>query len=117
MARSTGRGGRTLRGMVLARRESRQRPPPPPPPPPPPDEPPPPEPEELPGGVDAEAICELRLLPIALVRLDRLSLPTPRYQTMPALAVAAAAAPTASVNLCVHASSTSSATAYGNSAW
>ena len=66
-----------------------QRPPPPPPPPPPPENPPPPPPEELPGGVEADAICELRLLPIALVRLDRLSLPTPWYQAMPAVAVAA----------------------------
>ena len=34
------------------------QPPPPPPPPPPPEEPPPPEPDEDPGGLDADAMAE-----------------------------------------------------------
>src|SRR5687768_1851638 len=92
-----------------------QRPPPPPPPPPPPEEPPPPPPEELPGTLEEEAICELRLLPTALVKLPRSPMLLPWYQEIPAVAAATAAAPAATVNFFVHASSTSRATAYGSS--
>ena len=88
-----------------------QRPPPPPPPPPPPEEPPPPLPEELPGGVEAEAMDELRLLPRDWAKLPRLLIEPPWYQAMLEVAAAAAAAPTARVNFLVQACSTSSATA------
>src|SRR5690606_40998368 len=94
----------------------RYRPPPPPPPPPPPENPPPPPPEELPGGVDEDAICALRALPIELVKRPMSLLPLPWYHAMPAVAAAAAAVPTAAVNLPVQAFSTPSATAYGSSA-
>ena len=43
--------------------------------------------------------------------------PFPLYQPTEFAACIAAAAPTAAVNLCVHASSTPSANAYGNNAW
>jgi hypothetical protein len=41
------------------------RPPPPPPPPPLPDDPTPPDPELLPGGVDADAMDDVKLEPMA----------------------------------------------------
>src|SRR5690606_42143194 len=88
-----------------------QRPPPPPPPPPPPENPPPPPPELLPGGVAEEAIWLLRLLPMLLAKLPMSVIAPPWYQVMAEALAAAAAAPTARVNLPVQASSTSSATA------
>src|SRR5690606_30517745 len=103
-------------GSRKSSRQLRYRPPPPPPPPPPPDEPPPPEPELLPGGLEAEDAEELRLEPTALLKSPRFEIGAfPWYQLMPAAAAVAAAAPTASVNFFVQASSTSSATAYGRS--
>lgn len=88
-----------------------QRPPPPPPPPPPPEEPPPPLPEELPGGVDADATELVRLVLTDETMLSRLEKAPPWYQDIVEVAAAAAAAPTARVNFRVQASSTSSATA------
>src|SRR5690606_25118219 len=88
-----------------------QRPPTPPPPPPPPENPPPPLPELEPGGRDAEAMTELRLVPTERLNRDRSLTAPPWYQVIEAVAAAAAAAPAARVNFFVQASSTSSATA------
>src|SRR5690606_35436665 len=89
-----------------------QRPPPPPPPPPPPAKPPPPMPELLPGGVDADAICDPSVRPTERVNwpMSRTGA-LPWYQPMAAVAAAAADAPTAAVKRRVQASSTPSATA------
>src|SRR5690606_10639584 len=100
----TSRTGRAAAGC--------QRPPPPPPPPPPPEKPPPPEPDPLPGTADEVVIWLLSALPIEPVNLPRSpTFPVLWYQAMPAVAAAAAADPTATVNFFVHASSTSRATA------
>src|SRR5690606_28619639 len=103
------RAGRLIRESRMRGRG--QRPPPPPPPPPPPENPPPPEPELLPGGVDADAIDAVRPAPTAFAMPPRLPERPPWYHAMRAVASAAAAAPTAAVNLSVQASSTSRATA------
>jgi negative regulator of sigma E activity len=61
--------------------------------------------------VDADAIDELRPLPRDFARLPTSLKRLPWYQLIAAVAAAAAAAPTASVNFLVQASSTPSATA------
>ena len=68
-------------------------------------------PELLPGGDEAEAVEELKLLLKLELNWLRLLMPVPRYQDRLLAVCAATASPTAAVNFFVQASSTSRATA------